>query len=564
MKVGLLYPPHAPVLSQRRAAPLHIAHMISILREECDVSDIEYADFNMVPFYLYYLSVHELLSNNLLKMPIPLLKEEKTSLLDRIILENVFNVPKNYKTNTFFDIDKGIIEGLKKILNKLLDSMIERVSIVEMDALILFTSISICHTLVLIDLIRKRDKDIPIVLIDNYTFEPATPYFASFVTHKDYFNNDINHILLHDPLFPIMEKKIPDLVDWIIMGEGHDAVRLLFNSNVPAKEIEGIFFSKNSVSKFHKLKLDQNMELEQTSGIHIIRSQQIDLDSLPLPDYGLMEGVYNNAEIEITRGCSYQCVFCERSGMFGSAVRSHSPHYMDRLVSHLQQYDFDFYTFIDTALNVDEKSTIRFLETLKENAFFEYQANLRGKIPNKRLIKLLKDTGCKEITTGMETGDESVLKSMKKSQNLKILEKMFKNISDYEIPLLLLLIVGFPTETPTSVDKTIDFIEHVSSFSEIDCVWGELYHVGHIQKLRPASYEDYGIKWKGGLTVQNIKRSSRIFTEPGFFGLTYFTKGMNRVQLNKSLKRYICSFTQLGIQHLICPPWSDDHESNCK
>ena len=124
----------------------------------------------------------------------------------------------------------------------------------------------------------------------------------------------------------------------------------------------------------------------------------------------------------------------------------------------------------------------------------------------------------------------------------------------------LFLIVGFPTETLKSVNKTIDFIEHINSYSKIDGIEGELYHPGHIQKLTPFLYKDYGIKWKCDFTVQNIGRSSRLFTEPGLFGLAYFTRGMNRFQLNEGIKRYIYCFTQLGIQYFICPSWRDDHE----
>lgn len=559
MNVGLIYPPYTPVFSQRGSASLHIAHLISILKEECTTSDVRYVDFNMIPFYLYSLAVSELLRKpETMDVPVHLLEEEKMWIIDRIVLENAFDAPQDRKINTFFHVDQYLVEGLQKILHKLLKSMVDRISVMSLDAVCLFTSPTICYTLQLIDLIRKRDADIPLMLFDNYTFEPATPYFASFITHKDMYGNDISNFLEGDPLSPLIEKKIYNLVDWIVIGEGYDVVRMLFNSRNAPPLLEGMRYSADEFPIPEKV--NQKTLLHDRS-LRIVSSHLVDLDSLPFPDYTLMEEVYACAEIEVTRGCPYECVFCERSGMFQNIVRSHSLQYMDRLVSHLKQYDFQMYTFIDAALNVDEKAVLHFLEMLKENSF-KYQANLRGKHPNETLIKLLKSTGCEEIALGMETADDSVLKSMNKIQNLAILGDLITSIGRHEIPLLLFLIVGFPTETPASVRKTTEFIEHIASHSHIDCIEGELYHVGHIQKLKPALYNSYGIEWKCNLSVENVERASRFFTEPGLFGLAYFTQGMNRIQLNNCIRMYIDAFTHLGIQHEICQPWSDNCESN--
>jgi hypothetical protein len=142
---------------------------------------------------------------------------------------------------------------------------------------------------------------------------------------------------------------------------------------------------------------------------------------------------------------------------------------------------------------------------------------------------------------------------------MDILETLVKSVHESDMALILFLIAGFPTDTLSSIDKTIEFIYRISKHSTIECIGGELYHVGHIQRLTPARYHQYGIAWTGALTAQGLKDSSRLFTEPGLFGVASFTRGLNRTQLNQGLKRYIACFTDLNIDYVICPPWSDDH-----
>jgi hypothetical protein len=557
MNAGVIYPPYMPVLSERGAAPLQIAHAISILREECGVSDIKYVDFNTRPFYTYFRLLKELHgAMDIIKTPVHLFLEEEFFLVARVILEDIFEVPDASKTKDFFKIDDALIESVRGVLTNAMDDMVRKVSLPSRDALLVFTSPTITYTLGLLDLIRRKDSDIPILLLDNYTFEPATPYFAAFMTHKDYHGNNIEHILSCDPLSPILGERIPDLVDWIAVGEGYDVIRSLFNSTLgPRYDIKGASFLTDRTVR--KVTVTQGTSINRGKGVSVLRSRPVDLDSLPLPDYGPMKKIYRSAEVELTRGCPYECIFCERSGMFEKCVRSHGMEYMDRLVPHLlDSYNFEFYTVTDSALNVNEDAAVEFLEGLEKGGReLEYQVNLRGKPPNARLVELLKSTGCKRVAIGMESGDEPTLKSMHKAQNIKILEELTGCIGANGLPLILFLIVGFPIESTDSINRTMDVIKSIGSNSEMDCVEAELYHTGHIQRLNPSLYDEYGIEWSGSLSMENVERSSRLFAEPGFSGLAYFTKGMDRFKLNEAIKGLVDGFADLDVRLFICPPF---------
>jgi len=192
-------------------------------------------------------------------------------------------------------------------------------------------------------------------------------------------------------------------------------------------------------------------------------------------------------------------------------VRSHSLEYMERLIKHILGYGFKFYTNIDTALNVDETKSIEFCNAKRNRIEFPYQANLRGRRPNRELVKLIAETGCKEIAIGIETGDELLLESMNKSQDLTILYELVGSIAENQMELMLFLIVGFPTESLESVGRTLQFVTNIHSFTKIDVIEMELYHAGHIQALGPQKYEEYGIEWTNPQDLKKIESASRLF-----------------------------------------------------
>ncbi|MCG2821137.1 MAG: radical SAM protein, partial [Candidatus Atribacteria bacterium] len=286
------------------------------------------------------------------------------------------------------------------------------------------------------------------------------------------------------------------------------------------------------------------------------------LDTLPLPEFAEMREIYETAEFEVTRGCPYSCVFCERFGMFGNLIRSHSLEYMERLIKHTLSYEFKYYTNIDTALNVDEAKSIKFLQMLKRNKIkFPYQASLRGCHPKPELTRLMVETGCEDISIGVESGDEYVLKSMNKAQDLSILYELISNIAENRMGLMLFLIVGFPTESLESVSRTLQFVTNIHSFAKIDLINMELYHVGHIQALGPHKYEKYGIEWTKPQDLKEIESASRLFLEPGLYGQAKYKYGMDRFQTHTALEMYNSKFKALGIENFVChtvtQEWAD-------
>ena len=325
------------------------------------------------------------------------------------------------------------------------------------------------------------------------------------------------------------------MIDTIVVGEGYDYLRKRFgsteNASISHERDEAIFYSSNG------------------GRCYIIQSERIELDKLPFPDYSDMSDIYEFADIEFQRGCTFECVFCERTRMMGRSVKYHSSEYIVKMIKHIMSYGFKKFTVIDCAMNNNQKYMIDVLKAIdKEHFDIEYQGNLRTQETSDEFIRLLKQTGCSVIALGIENGSEEVLKSMNKKQSIPKMKELLKKLSDNEISLMLFLIIGFPTETINTISSNAALLDEIKEYVNIEIVEIEYYHAGHIQKLQPNVFDEYGIEWKNPYEKTYLRDSSFNFFTPGVFGSAIYKKGMSRLELYKATELYKKYFSESGIK----------------
>jgi radical SAM superfamily enzyme YgiQ (UPF0313 family) len=72
--------------------------------------------------------------------------------------------------------------------------------------------------------------------------------------------------------------------------------------------------------------------------VNVINGTKVtDLDSIPMPDYSLVEGLRNPKIVSVctSRGCPFSCKFCSLKGMFGMQYRTVST---DKIIEYLKQF----------------------------------------------------------------------------------------------------------------------------------------------------------------------------------------------------------------------------------
>ena len=160
-----------------------------------------------------------------------------------------------------------------------------------------------------------------------------------------------------------------------------------------------------------------------------------DLKNLPVPRYDLLDlkryKVWNIPS-QTTRGCPYNCSFCEVTQVYGGKFR-HRP--VDEVIHEIQEIrrltDSGFIYFVDDNFVANRRHALEIMERLiplKLDYACLATANV-GDDPE--VLDLLARSGCRHVNIGMESISPESLKAINKKQNkIKDYERQFKALRD--------------------------------------------------------------------------------------------------------------------------------------
>jgi len=84
-------------------------------------------------------------------------------------------------------------------------------------------------------------------------------------------------------------------------------------------------------------------------------------------------------------------------------------------------------------------------------------------LADRQFCQRLKDTGCRMLKLGLESGDQGVLDKMRKGIKLKLVAKVLENLHDVGIASYVYLLFGTPSESHREAERTLRFVEEYHS-----------------------------------------------------------------------------------------------------
>lgn len=229
--------------------------------------------------------------------------------------------------------------------------------------------------------------------------------------------------------------------------------------------------------------LEKKTDLARVKGLVFRESQKVllsgarprikDLDALPPPAFDLLpaldkyyslpiQNVYRLPALSLmsSRGCPGQCSFCDRS-VFGNHVSFHSAEYMIAMLKTLKRdYGVRHVLFQDDEFFSFKQRLVDFCRRLKEARLdITWAASARVDSVDPESLRMAKDSGCWQLSYGIESGNQRILDFYKKGISLEIIQRALKETREAEILTKGFLLLGNPLETPATVQETIDFIK---------------------------------------------------------------------------------------------------------
>lgn len=191
-----------------------------------------------------------------------------------------------------------------------------------------------------------------------------------------------------------------------------------------------------------------------------------DLEESPAPRFDLLKlDRYTTASLQFSRGCPYQCEFCDIPILFGRRPRTKTLEQIGRELDALRKAGARNVFFVDDNLIGHQPRARALLGYLAEyqrrhgypfGLGTEASVNLAG---NRELLELFRNAGFRWVFLGIETPDPESLAKAGKKQNLKsdLLEAVY-NFYRNGISVFSGFIVGFDNDTPKSFSRLYRFI----------------------------------------------------------------------------------------------------------
>jgi anaerobic magnesium-protoporphyrin IX monomethyl ester cyclase len=251
-------------------------------------------------------------------------------------------------------------------------------------------------------------------------------------------------------------------IDYIVMGEGERAVtELAFaitsGNQTQAAAIAGVAFKLNGENIKNQPKFIENM------------------DELPYPARHLLPlGLYDRTieyidakpadVMSISRGCVFNCGFCETRKLWGKICRGFSP---KRVIGEIQDLQSRYGTkgiyFINDNFTLRKKETAELCNLMIENKLdLEWVCDTRVDLVNDELLALMSKAGCKTIWFGVESGSPRILKRIGRNTTPEQVETAFKLCRKNNIKTACSFMLGLPDETLKDMETSLKFAKKLS------------------------------------------------------------------------------------------------------
>ena len=260
----------------------------------------------------------------------------------------------------------------------------------------------------------------------------------------------------HVHLYPEETIAFPD-VDYLVLGEGEEAMKDLldaFDDKPRLRSIPGLVFKDGA-------------EIVNTG----IRPAIEDLDALPFPARALTPwrkytSLLAKGDVVTTvftsRGCPFQCAFCDRPHL-GKRFRARSPRNVVDELEECKRMGIDEFLIYDDTFTVDRKRVIDICDEIvsrKLDVGFDIRARV-DTITDEMLARL-KAAGCQGIHYGVEAGTEKILKVLNKGITIPKVEEAFRLTRKHGIPILAYFMIGSPTETREDIETTFNVMRRLA------------------------------------------------------------------------------------------------------
>jgi len=220
------------------------------------------------------------------------------------------------------------------------------------------------------------------------------------------------------------------------------------------------------------LRMTRDVENGNLKKIYAFESIK-DIDNLPFPARHLISHqggnifAYNknyigdgSVTILTSRGCPFDCAFCSAPHL-NQMMRYRDPDLIAKEIKHvIDEYGIRQFRISDDMFTANEKHVRTVCEKIKD-LDIAWRISVRAKPLSIDLLQTMKDAGCREISIGIESFDDNVLRILNKKITAEDNVLALKMCADVGLKTRLLFMIRTPGQTKKTVPTNIAYLNYV-------------------------------------------------------------------------------------------------------
>ncbi len=244
-----------------------------------------------------------------------------------------------------------------------------------------------------------------------------------------------------------------NLVDYVIKGEGEFSVYELYKR---------LFLTHESISDIPGLVFYDKEKRLISNAPQRIKN----LDTLPFVDFDMIDISKYTIGIAIitSRGCPGDCIFCSSKAFFGRKIFLRSAHNLYEEIKSLQtKYRTNIFYFTDDTFTINKQRVYELCSKLiNDEANFIWGCESRADVLNDEdLVIALAKAGCRKMQIGLESGDNEILRKLRKYITIEEVERAIQLTTKHGISVQISYILGHVFDTKETIMKTISFVKYL-------------------------------------------------------------------------------------------------------
>jgi anaerobic magnesium-protoporphyrin IX monomethyl ester cyclase len=202
-------------------------------------------------------------------------------------------------------------------------------------------------------------------------------------------------------------------------------------------------------------------------GLHVdnatVHHGERELATFPLPDRSdfdhaayqkewLRKSGSKTTSIILTLGCPYGCDFCSKP-IFGNAVRRRDLDAVFEEIAQIRGLGYDSLWIADDTFTLDEPYLAEFCRGIAALGMgWSCLSRANGITP--ATVRLMKESGCRRVHLGLESGSQATLGLMNKQATVEQGARAAELYRKAGIEVAAFFIVGYPGETSAAIEET--------------------------------------------------------------------------------------------------------------